>query len=83
MPHRVHRHHLHRRELIGGAHQPDLGGQRGAGAAGEQQRGEHRAELLEQRQRGGEAERLLGTEALQQREAQQPQHHADEQPARA
>ena len=81
MAHRIDRHHLHGRELIGGAHQADLGAQRGAGAAGEQQRGEHRAEFLDQSERGGHAERRLRTEALQQIVALQSQHHADEQAA--
>ena len=64
---RIDRHDLHRGELIGGAHQADLGGQRGAGAAGEQQRRDHRPQLLQQPERGGRAERLLRAEALQQR----------------
>src|SRR5256885_5500477 len=44
----------------------DLRGQRRAGAAGEQQRGDDRAELLQQPERRGRAERLLRSEALQQ-----------------
>jgi hypothetical protein len=43
-------HQLHRGQLLAGLHQADLGRQRGAGAAGEQQRGDHRAELAHQRQ---------------------------------
>jgi hypothetical protein len=36
---RVDRHHLHGAELLAGLHQADLGGERGAGPAGEEQGG--------------------------------------------
>ena len=45
-------------ELLGGLHQADLGGDRRAGAAREQQTRDHRAELAHQRQRHQHAERL-------------------------
>ena len=76
---RVDRHHLHRRDLLGRLHQADLGGDRRAGAAGEQQARHHRAELAHQRQRHQHAERLGGAEALQRLVALQREHHADEQ----
>src|SRR5260221_9318820 len=74
------RHHLHRGELLGGFHQPDLRGDRGAGAAREQQTRHHRTELAHQRQRDQHAERFGGAEALQRLIALQREHHADEQP---
>ena len=78
---RVDRHDLHGGELVGGAHQADLGGERGARTAGEQQRRDDGAELLQEPERRGDAERVLGAEALQQVVALQPQHHADEEAA--
>ena len=50
-PHRVDRHHLHRRELVGRAHQAELRGERRSGTAREQQRRDHRPEFLEQPER--------------------------------
>ncbi len=72
-------HHLHRRDLVGGAHESDLGGQRRSRTAGEQQRRDDRAELFDEPERRRDAERILGAESLQQVEALQPEHHADEQ----
>ena len=46
---------------------------------GEQQRRHDRAQLFQQSERCGNAERVLGAETLQQVEALQSQHHADEQ----
>ena len=77
---RIDRHHLHRRDLLGGLHQADLGGDGGAGAAREEQAGHDRAELAHERQRHQHAERLRGAEALQRVVALQGEHHADEQP---
>ena len=68
-------------ELVGGAHQTEFRGERRPGPAGEQQRRDHRPELLQQRERGTGAERVLGPEALQQVVALQAEHHADEQAA--
>ena len=77
---RVDRHHVHRRELLAGLHQADLGGQRGAGAAGEQQRGHDRPELAHQRQVDDQAERLGGAVGDQRVVPLQRQHEADGQP---
>src|SRR5579883_577999 len=76
---RVDRHHLHRGELIRGLHEANLGSQRRAGAAGEEERSQHGAELLQQRQRGDLAERCFRPEALQNILPQEPQHHSGEQ----
>ena len=75
----IDRHHFHRRQLVGGAHQSQLRGQRRARAAGEQQRGHHRTQLLDQADGRGSAQRLLGAETLQQLKTLQTEHHADEQ----
>ena len=66
-------------KLVGGAHQPELRGERRARAPGEQQRRDHRAEFLQQAERDRRAERFLRTESLEQVEALQAEHHADEQ----
>ncbi len=79
--HRIHRHHLHRGELVRGAHQADLGRERGAGATREQQRGDHGAELLEQTQRRGDTQRGLRPEPGEQVVTLQAERHADEQAA--
>ncbi len=77
--HRVDGHHLHRGELVGRAHQADFGGQRGAGAAGEQQRRDHRAELLQQPSAAATPSTSSRPEARQQIDAGEREHHADEQ----
>ena len=76
---RVDRHHFHRRQLLGRLHQADLGGDRAAGAAREQQTGDDRPEFPHQRQRDQHAERFVGAVAVQHVVALQRQHHADEQ----
>ena len=79
---RVDRHHFHRRELLASLHQPDLGGQRGPGAAGEQQRRDDRTELAHQGQCHQQAERLGRAVARQRVVALQRQHEADRQARR-
>ncbi len=76
---RVDRHHLHRRELLGRLHEADLGGDRRAGAAREQQARDHRPQFAHQRQRDQDPELLVGAVALERLVALQRQHHADEQ----
>jgi hypothetical protein len=73
---RVHRHHLHGGELLAGLHQADLGGERGAGAAGEQQRRDHRPQLAHQRQVDDQPERLRGAIGDQRVVHLQRQHEA-------
>ena len=58
-------HHFHRRELVRGTHQTELGGERRAGAAREEERRDHGAQLAHQSDRGRAAERLLRAEPLQ------------------
>ena len=70
---------LHRRELLAGLHQADLGRQRGAGAAGEQQRRDDRPELAHQRQVDDQAERLGGAVGDERVVHLQRQHEADRQ----
>ncbi len=57
---RVDRHHFHRRQLLAGLHQTDLGGERRARASREQQPGHDRPELAHERQRDEQPEGLLG-----------------------
>src|SRR6185437_2324851 len=78
---RVDGHHFHGRDLVGGAHQADLGGDRGTGAPGKQQRRHHRAEFAIHRQRHHHAGRRGATEDRQYVVELQHQHHADEQAA--
>jgi hypothetical protein len=65
----VHCHDLHGGELIGGAHQPDLGGQRGSGAARKQQCRDNGPQFLEQPEGGGGTQGLFRPEPLQQLES--------------
>ena len=80
---RVDGHQLHRGELLAGLHQADLGGQRGAGAAGEQQRGDHRAEFAHQRQVDDQAQAFGGAVGDERVVHLQRQHEADRQAGRA
>ena len=70
-------------ELLGGDHRADLGRGRRAGAAGGEQRRQHRPELADEAQADDRAERLLGAEAHQRVVALQAEHHADGQAADA
>ena len=76
---RIDRHHLHRGKLLRRLHEADLGGDRAARAAREQQAGDDRPQLAHQRQRDQDAERLGGAVALQHVVALQREHHPDEQ----
>ena len=75
----IDRHHFHRRQLVGGAHQTDLRGERRTRAPCEQQRRDDRTELAHQADRRRRAERFLRAEPPQELKSLQPQHHADEQ----
>ena len=79
---RVDGHHLHRRELLAGLHQADLGRERRAGAAGKQQRSDHRPELAHQRQVDDQAERLGRAVGDERVVHLQRQHEADRQARR-
>ena len=73
---RVDGHELHRRQLLAGLHEADLGGERGAGAAGEEQRSDHRPEFTHQRQVDDETQ-VLGRAVGHQRVIHlQGQHEA-------
>src|SRR5690606_30210733 len=65
-------------DLVGGAHQGELGGDRGAGAADEQQGGEHRREFAVQAQADQHADLVGGAVGLQRAVAEQGQRQADE-----
>ena len=70
-------HHLHARQLLGGFHEPDLGGDGRAGPSGEQERGDHRAEFAQHHHRQPHSYRILGAEARQLGIELQGQHRAD------
>ena len=55
---RVDRHELHRRDLLTGLHETNLGGERCAGTASKQQSGDHRPQLAHQRQVDDQAQRF-------------------------
>ena len=74
---RVDRHHAQAVELLGGDHGADLRRRGRAGAAGGEQRRQHRAELADEAQADDRAERLRGAEADQRVVALQAEHHAD------
>ena len=76
---RIDRHHLQAGELLGGLHQADLGGEGGACTTGEQQGGDHRAQLTEQGEGNQRPQALLCAEILQYVVTLQGEHHADEQ----
>jgi len=69
-------------QLLAGLHQPDLGSQRGACAAGEQQRRDHRAEFAHQRQVDDQPQALGGPVAHQRVVHLQREHEADRQARR-
>ena len=77
---RVDRHHVHRRELLAGLHQADLGGERRAGAAREEQRGDDRPELARQREVDDQPERLGRAVGDERVVHLQRQHEADREP---
>ena len=64
VPHGVQRHHGERVDLLGDAHDADLGGEGRARASGDHERGEHRAQLAHERERHQRAQEGLGAEAL-------------------
>ncbi len=70
--------HFKAGELFGGLHVADFGGERGTCATGEQQCGDHRTKLAQQRQGNHLPYSLLGTVLGKDAEALQRQHHADE-----
>ncbi|MNN43967.1 hypothetical protein D3C81_1582330 [compost metagenome] len=77
---RVHPDHFQAGELFGGLHVADFRRQRRTGTPGEQQSGDHRPQLAQQRQRNHLPHRLLRTVAGEDVEALERQHHADEYP---
>ena len=79
-PHRVHGHHLHRRQLLAGLHQADLGGQRRARAARKQKRGHHGPQFTHQAQGHQQAQRLGRAVTLQRVIPLQTQHKTNEEP---
>ena len=80
---RVGRQRGERVDLLGDAHGADLGGHRGADAAGDHQAGQHRAQLARHRQHDDVGDRALGVEAREAGIALQRQHHAGEERGQA
>src|SRR5215813_4387614 len=74
----IERHHGERVDLLGDPHDADLGGQRRAGPPGDHQRGQHRAELADQRERDRRTEKRLRAEARERQIHLQAEHHAGE-----
>ena len=78
VPHRVQRHHGERVDLLGDAHDADLGRQRRSRAPGHHERGEHRAELTHERDRHQRTHEGLGADALEHQHALEPEDHPGE-----
>jgi len=76
---RIDRHHVHRRELLAGLHEPDLGRERRAGAAGKKQCRDDRPELAREREIDDQPERLRRTVGDQRVVHLQREHEADRQ----
>ena len=76
--HRVQRHDGQRVDLLGDPHDADLGGERRAGAAGHHERGQHRAQLPDERDGHQRADEGLGADPLQHQHSLEPEHHSGE-----
>ncbi len=77
--HRVYRHHAHGLQLLGGFHQADFTGHGTTGAAGKQNRRQHRPQFAQQACRHHIAQGIGGLEFRQLGIALQAQHHAHKQ----
>ena len=77
---RIHRHHFHSGELLGGFHDPDLGSDGRTGTTGKQQRRDHRPKFAHQRKRHQRTKGFRGTITLQRFVPLQAEHQPDEQP---
>src|SRR5690606_7708079 len=75
---RVDRHQPERVDLVGRAHQAELCRDRGAGAADEQQRGQHRRQLAVEAEADQRADLVGGAVGLQRAVAEQGHRQADE-----
>jgi hypothetical protein len=76
--HRVEAHRRDRVDLLVDAHRADLGGERRARAAGEQDRGHQRAELAQHRQPDQVGDEDLGAEALHRHRRLEREDHAEQ-----